>query len=360
MRIRGVVLPFFSIFFLIATIIPAQRSEISPSQNIQISQTVTPLLYAADFVVAEDGVIFISDAKDGNIKGYDSSGKLLNIIGQRGPGPEEFLGPSFCDYQAPFLAILDGARKIHVYERRGRAELSKIGEIYCLMCTSDVILSGKGVLVDNYIHEKERGAFFLTLRELGGAAIRYLLPIERRYGYDSIRDYKVNYDDLSKLSAQRGFLTISDNRIFFVFDVKPKVIGVNLDGSGIATFGGPSPNYREPRINQTIRNAFSSEESESIKREREKVSYITGILSTKDMVGVLFSNYDASSDIWKLYLQRYDAAGHFVSESLLREATNYGSLFHYYFQRETCILYVMAERYGDETDDYRILGYKLK
>jgi 6-bladed beta-propeller len=339
---------------------PVQRSEIPASNSIQISQTVTPLLYAADFVVAEDGVILITDAKDGNIKCYDSSGKLLNIIGRRGPGPEEFLGPSFCDYQAPFLSILDGARKIHVYERLGRTEFSKIGDVYCLMCTSDVILSGKRVLVDNYIHQKDRGAFFLTLRELGSAAIRYLLPIERRYGYDSAKDYKANYDDLSKLSAQRGFLTISGNRIFYVFDVRPKIIGVNLDGSGIATFGGPSPNYREPRINQIIRKAFSNEESESIKREREKVSYITGILSNKDMVGVLFSNYDASSDIWKLYLQRYDTGGNFESESLLREATNYGSFFHYYFQKETCILFVMTERYGDETDDYRLLEYKLK
>ncbi|MCK7478107.1 MAG: hypothetical protein M0C28_12310 [Candidatus Moduliflexus flocculans] len=258
--------------------------------------------------------------------------------------------------------MLDGPKfKVHIFEREGRADLTKVAEIPCMMCLSDVILSGKGVLVDSYIHADE-GEFFLTLRAFKGEVTKYLLPIWRRYGYESDRSYKANYDDLSKLTAQREFLSILENRIYFVFDVKPTITSVDLDDLEVVTFGSPSPNYREPRINATIREAFYKPGREDeVKRERNKVSYITGILSDEDMVGVLFSNYDASSETWKLYLQRYDKGGKFVSESLLRDATNYGSFFNYYFQRESGILFVLAESYGDDsTDDYKVLGYRLR
>ncbi len=332
-----------------------------PSSAITISQAEAPVLYASDFAVAEDGIIFIADAKDGNIKCYDPEGKLLSVTGRRGPGPEEFGGPYFCDYQAPFLSVLDSPKfKVHIYERAGMAKLSKVGEIYCMMCLSDVILSGKSVLVDAPINIGEN-AFFLTKRDFGDKVIRYLCPQWRRYGYESKKAYEANYSDIAMLTAQRGFISVTGNRGFYVSDVRLKIAGFNLDGLEVVSFGTPSANYREPRINQKIRNAFEKKESEPIRREREKVSYITGILSDEHMVGVLFSNYDVSSNSWKLYLQRYGLAGNLLSEDILFDATNYDSLFNYYFQRETGILFVMSEIYGDDsTDDYKILGYRLR
>ena len=349
-------------FSLLAGLLPAQTRELAPATAIRISQTDALLLYAADFAVAEDGVIFITDAKDINIKLYDPGGKLLKVIGGRGLGPEEFEGPYLCDYQAPFLSVLDSPKfKVHIYERKGKSDLVKVAEIPCMMCTSDVILSGKGVLVDAVAHDNGK-KFFLTLRGFKDDVIKPLLPIERRYGYDSVSAYKANYNDLSMLTEQRGYLTISGKKAYFVFDVKPKVTAVDLDDLELVTFGGPSANYRQPRINMTIREAFFKPGKEDdLLRERNKVSYITGILSDEDMVGVLFSNYDAPSESWKLYLQRYDATGKFLSESLLRDAVNYGNRFSYFFQRESGFLYIMTEKYGDDaTDDYRILGYKLR
>lgn len=360
MRKRSIVLSFSLFLSLVVTLLSDQGSEILPIKSIPISQMNAPLLYAADFIVAEDGIILIADAKDGNIKCYDPEGNLLRIIGRRGPGPNEFLGPSFCDYQAPFFSVLDSPKfKVHIYEREGRTNLSKVAEVSCMMCTSDVILSGKGILVDAFVHNNGT-KYFLTLRNFQGEILKRLLPIERRYGYESERSYKANYEDLSMLTAQRGFLSVWGNRAFFILDVIPRIVSVGLDDLEIIIFGTPSPNYREPRINPAIRNAFTNKESEPLKRERQKVSYITGILSDERMVGILFSNYDALSDSWKLYLQRYDLEGSFLSEDLLREATNYDSFFNYYFQRDIGILHVMAEIYGDDSDEYRILGYKLR
>lgn len=351
---------FSLVLSLSATFLASQDREISPTTEVKISQTEAIVLYPADFVVAEDGVVFLTDAQDGNIKCYEPDGRFLKAIGRRGPGPGEFLGPVYCDYQAPLLSVLDTPKfKVHIYERKGRAELVKIAEISCMACTSDVILLGKGVLVDAYVHNND-GKFALTLRCFDDT-MKCLLPNYRRYGFESEREHKVSYLDLSMLTSQRGFLSVLGNRIYFVFDARPIVTSLNLDGSEIATFRTMSPNYREPRINARIRDAFAKPGREDeVKAERNKVSKITGILTDEDMIGILFSNYDATSDTWRLYLQRFAKGGKLISESLLRDAVNYGSIFSYYYQRESGILYVMAERFGDETDDYRILGYQLR
>jgi len=349
----------FALSFMVSNfILPAQDQELSPATAVKISQAEALILYASDFAIAEDGVIFIPDGKDGNIKLYEPDGTLLKVIGRRGPGPEEFRAPAFCDYKTPFLSVLD-LFKVHIYERKGRADLAKVAEISCMACTSDVILSGKGVLVDAFVHHND-GKFSLTLRSFADT-VKHLLPSYRRYGFKSEREYKVSYLDLHMLTSGRGYLSVWENRVYFILDARPIVTNFNLDGSEIATFRTLSPNYREPRINARIRDNFSKRRSSELITERNKVSKITGILADDQMVGVLFCNYDAPSDTWKLYLQRFDKAGKLVSESLLREAVNYRAIFSYYFQRESGVLYVMAERYGDETtDDYRILGYKLR
>ncbi len=179
---------------LLATFLPAKAQELSPAQVIPISQSEVPILYASDFAIAEDGVIFIPDGKDGNIKCYEPDGTLLKVIGRRGPGPGELRTPDFCDYQAPFFSVLD-AFKIHIYERKGRAELVKIAEISCMACTSDVILSGKGVLVDAYVHYKD-GKFCLTLRSFDDN-VKHLLPNYRRYGFKSEGEHRTSFSTCS-------------------------------------------------------------------------------------------------------------------------------------------------------------------
>jgi len=348
----------FLFFSFLATFLSGQAQEISPSLVIPVSQSDVPILYASDFAIAEDGVIFIPDGKDGNIKCYEPDGTLLKVVGRRGPGPEELRTPSLCDYKAPFLSVLDFF-KVHIYERKGRADFAKVAEISCMACTSDVILSGKGILVDAYVHNND-GKFSVTLRSFDDT-MKCLLPNYRRYGFKSEREHRASYLDLSMLTSQRGHLSVLGDRIYFVFDARPIVTSFNLDGSELATFRTLSPNYREPRLNAKIRDAFNKPgRGDEITAERNKVSYITGILTDENMIGVLFSNYDAPSETWKLYLQRFDMAGNLVSESLLRDAVNYGGLYSYYYQRESGTLYVMAERYGEDMDDYRILGYKLR
>ncbi len=177
---------FACLAFVCSSAFPtADAQDIRPFRTISLSQEEALILYASDFVVAEDGLIFVTDGKDCNIKSYDQTGKLIGVTGRRGPGPEEFTAPYYCDYQAPFLAILD-FMKIVIYQRDGKGGLSRIDEIDCMACLSDIVLWGKNVIVDAYVAQKAE-EYGLTLRGFGTKALKGLLPLERRFGFDSIR-----------------------------------------------------------------------------------------------------------------------------------------------------------------------------
>jgi hypothetical protein len=351
---------FACLAFVCSSTFPtADAQDLRPFRTISLYQEEVPILYASDFVIAEDGLIFVTDAKDCNIKSYDPTGRLIGVTGRRGPGPEEFSGPYLCDYQAPYLAILDPPRmKIIIYQRDGKGGLSRVDEIDCMACTSDIALWGKNVIVDAYVAQQNK-KFGLTLRGFGTKSLNGLLSLERRYGFDSIGSYERNWEDLSMLTQQSGFLSVTGDYLYYILDARLKITRVNIVNQEIMTFGKPSASYREPRINQIIRNAFANKESAPVANERKKVSFITGIISANEMIGVLFSNYDATSDNWRLYMQRYDPKGELISEYHLCDAANYGQLYNYFFRDN--ILYVLSERYGDDsTDKYDILGYKIQ
>jgi hypothetical protein len=344
------------VFVWSLTFSTADAQDIRPFRTISLSQEEALILYASDFVVAEDGLIFVTDGKDCNIKSYNQTGKLIGVTGRRGPGPEEFSGPAYCDYQAPYLAILD-FMKIIIYQRDGKGRLSRIDEIECMACTSDIALWGKNVIVDAYVAQ-QNNKYGLTLRGFGTRVLKGLLPLERRYGFNSIGSYERNREDLSMLTQQSGYLSVTGEHLYFVLDARMKITRVNIVNQEVMTFGKPSASYREPRINQTIRNAFANKESDPVANERKKVSFITGIISTDEMIGVLFSNYDSTADNWRLYVQQYDPKGELISEYRLCDAANYGQLYNYFFRDN--VLYVLSERYGDDsTDKYDILGYRI-
>ena len=340
-----------------STFSTADVQDLRPFRTITLSQEEGPILYASDFVVTEDGLIFVTDGKDCNIKSYDPTGRLIGVTGRRGPGPEEFSGPYLCDYRAPYLAILD-FMKIIIYQREEKGGLSRVDEIECMACTSDIALWGKNVIVDAYVAQ-QNNKYGLTLRGFGTRAPKGLLSIEGRYGFASVGSYERNRDDLSMLTQQSGYLSVTGDCLYYVLDARMKITRVNIVDQGTMTFGQPSANYREPRINQVIRSAFANKESAPVANERKKVSFITGIISTDEMVGVLFSNYDATADNWRLYMQRYNPQGELISEYRLCDAANYGQLYNYFFRDD--VLYVLSERYGDDsTDRYDVLAYRLQ
>ena len=85
---------FACLAFVCSSTFPtADAQDLRPFRTISLSQEEVPVLYASDFVVAEDSLIFVTDAKDCNVKSYDQTGRLIGVTGRRGPGPEEFSGP---------------------------------------------------------------------------------------------------------------------------------------------------------------------------------------------------------------------------------------------------------------------------
>ena len=71
--------------------------------------------------VTEDNVFLVVDFKAANVKIYKNDGKLTEILGKKGYGPNEFAQPLNCYYSNSTLFIQDvGQKKIFVYKRKGK------------------------------------------------------------------------------------------------------------------------------------------------------------------------------------------------------------------------------------------------
>ena len=72
--------------------------NIKLTKKIPISQETTLLERPRAFCVTEDKLFLIPDYKAGDVKIYDSNGKLVTVFGRKGYGPGEFSKPAHCFY----------------------------------------------------------------------------------------------------------------------------------------------------------------------------------------------------------------------------------------------------------------------
>ena len=79
------------------------------------------LLRPADVVVDDDGSVLILDAGNHKVKKYDSKGKYLSSLGEKGIGPGEFIGPTHMDIcPNGDIVINDRAvRVVNIFDRNG-------------------------------------------------------------------------------------------------------------------------------------------------------------------------------------------------------------------------------------------------
>ena len=100
------------------------------------------------FAVLEDGNLLFTDIRDkkNQIKVFNEDGKLIKAWGKMGPGPDEFGGLGFLDYQSPYLAVADaGKHQIHVFEKPQNYEFKKIGEFLAWEYSSSIKIYGRNV-----------------------------------------------------------------------------------------------------------------------------------------------------------------------------------------------------------------------
>jgi hypothetical protein len=353
--------------FFILLIIPMLRA-------VQLKHIDTVYLKGSDeddfikvpsfFSVTEDGLCFVMDRKEADLKIFDSEGKMVKRIGRKGHGPNEFMNPDNCDYyQGQFLVQDLGSRKYSLFERDEENIVKEAAVFRPLYIGNDISLLGNGrALISGFTPGKKGkgwGGFIYNFRT---KEITYLLRDMKKYGYSNVRDYKRNRKDISIIGSS-GYCDWRGDYAYFLWKGNLKIHMVNMKTREIKTFGHKTANYRQPVVTDALKKAYGRVETiNDYVKEAEKFSYAYGVFTTKDYVMTTYEKVlEPGEKYQERMMQFYTLDGKFINEVIV-PCEGAGGIF-FSKDKEDDILYLFRRKIIEKEDEdeelFLLSRYKL-
>ena len=337
--------------------------QINFEKKAQLSQNVL-LEKAISFCVTEDDLLPVLDFKAGDVKIYKNTGELVNVVGRKGYGPNEFAEPFQCHYNNRKLIILDiGQLKIFFYNRKDKFNFVRYKVILCSDGGFDLYLKGTTIYISGSHMSKDMKNFqFYAIDQWkDDLHYTYLLPGYLKFGLESEESYKTSFfkkPDLTSIGV-KGIFDIHGDFAYFVWEGDLKIFKIGLKTRKIGTFGKKTPGYVKPYTTKKIINAFYSRQGKFIMEERRKMSYVKEIFTTQKHVMVIYTASGKNNDE-RLYLVHfYTMTGDFVKEAVLPALSNKaGALMS--FDKRKNLLYTITTEADDALDESRYVSkYKI-
>lgn len=322
------------------------------------------LYQSASFVVLENGNLLFTDIRDKNaqLKIFNEAGQIIRAWGQVGPGPEEFGGLGFPDYQKPYLAVSDaGKRRIHIFQKIDNYEFKKIGEILAWEQNGNIKIYDKNVLITGVAISSEGKKYLVFMRDFSGRKTRYLLPVEYTYGHHSTSEYEQINNEVSGIYSL-SFLDVCGDFAYHVSDVRLKVARIDLRSNKIDFFGQEPENFRRVVLNKKLREDLLRV-PEVFEEIITKNSFVGGIFADRDFVGIVYLNREKKINealYYAPYLQIYDLTGKLKYEQALKPFYSEERIIPLYYQRDSRLLYLCSIIYGVEHPKYVIYKYQIE
>jgi hypothetical protein len=342
------------IFMKKATFIGAllALTNICFSWQVRLIRTISiderDLLIPSVFAVLEDGNLLFTDLRDQNhqIKVFNEEGKLIKAWGKMGPGPDEFEGLGFLDYQDPYLAVADaGKHRIHVFEKLENYEFKKIGELLAWESDNDIKIYDKYVLLSGYIVSPKGEEYVLFMRDFNGKETKYVLPNKNRFGATSTSEHRKIKDEVSGISG-RNFLDVYQDTAFYVSDVRLRVVVIDLRSMKIEFIGKKPPDFRALAMNKKTSDALMDPRSGiSVEDILTKHSFVNGVFADKDIVGVLYVNRDKTINNELFYVPRiqiYDHSGKLLHGQTLAPFFTEERYAPFFYEKDKRHLYLLS------------------
>lgn len=327
------------------------------------------VLNSVGFVVLEDGNFIFADFKDkdNQIKVINQEGKLIKAWGKMGPGPDEFNGVSFLDYQRPYLALADAGRhRIYVYERLQGYEFKKIGDILAWEQEGPIKIYRNNVLIPGYVVSPARKKFMLFMRDFNDRKTEYILPLENVYGAKSMREYK-------KIKEEAGFvlsipfMDVYEDTIFYVIDKRLKVDKVDLKSKKIEIIGEEPKNFRALSVDKKTKNRLMDPQNQKSKEELDEIisrhSFVSGLFADKNFVAVIYVNKEkriGEDFYWVPYVQIYDHSGKVLHEQSLGPFFSSDMVIPLYYEKDKRQLYLCSIISNEAAYQYEIYKYSVE
>ena len=323
------------------------------SWQVKLFKTISidedALFITGFFVVLEDGNLLFADTRDKNnqIKVFNEDGKLIKAWGKMGPGPNEFSGLGFLDYQSPYLAVADAGRHgIRVFEKLQNYEFKEIGDFLAWELTSHIKIYEKNVLMCGYIVSPNGKKYALFMRDFNGKETKYILPLENHHGARSMSEHKKIREKVSGLSAL-AFIDVYQDTVYYVSDVRLRVAKIDLKSKKIEFIGKEPKNFRALAMNKKARDTLLDRQTgkefgdDIITRH----SFVNGVFADKDFVGVLYVNREKKINnelFFVPYIQIYDHSGKLLHGQPLDPFFSEERFTPLFYQKDKRHLYLLS------------------
>lgn len=319
------------------------------------------------FAPLENGNLIFSDLKDENhqIKLFNEDGQLIKAWGKMGLGPGEFAGAGFLDFNNPYLAVADaGKHRVHVFEITNHDEFKEIAELPAWELNLHLKIYRRNVLFSGYIFSPEGKGYALFMRDFKGEETKYILPVEYRFGAGSMSEHKKIHDEVSGIS-NREFFDVCQDTVFFVSDVRPRVVKIDLNSMKAEFIGKEPDDFRALAMNKKTREALMNSPSskEIVEDIMAKHSFVTGLFADKDFVGILYVNRDKKINkelFYAPHIQLYDHSGKFLHGQSLAPFLAEEKFIPYFYQKDKRRLYLLSSLSDESTVKYVMYEFSVE
>lgn len=341
------------------------------SWQVKLIKTISideeALFVSGFFAVLEDGNLLFTDIRDKNnqIKIINADGKLIKAWGKMGPGPDEFGGLGFLDYQSPYLAVMDaGKHCTHVFEKIKNYEFKKIGQILSWEAHASVKIYKKNVLLGGYIVSPDNKGYVLFMKEFIGPKTEYVLPAENRFGAKSMSEHKKIQDEVSGLSSL-DFFDVYQDTVFYVSSVRLRVAKIDLKSMKIEFIGKQPKTFRALAMNKKTRDALMNPQTggEVVEDIMTRHSFVGGIFADKDFVGVLYVNREKKINYelyFTPYIQIYDHSGKLLHGQPLAPFYSEERFIPLFYQKDKRHLYLCSIISGKDAIKYAVYKFSVE
>jgi len=310
--------------------------------------------------VTEDNVFLVVDFKAANVKIYRNDGKLMEILGRQGYGPNEFAQPLHCYYSNSTLFIDDvGQKKIFMYKRKGKFKFVRSKTFSFMALGDDFYLEGNTLYTVGEIKNTDGvGYSNLAFDPDTGKHLRYFLPVHEKLGLGSQEEYRNKIHSKSKFSIldRIGFFDFFGDYAYYSCMIDLKIFKINKKDGTYTTFGKKTDNYIQPYVNGKIIEAARAGNREYIREQKAKMSFVRQILTTNRHVLLVYGKRNKGVDS-DFMVQFYNFAGEYITEAKM--PGNMG--FNFWLDKQTNILYTtLIDAVGEGEDDiYYMMKYKI-
>lgn len=323
------------------------------------------LIRPGSFLVTEDSMIFIIDCRAPNIKIFDNDGKLANVFGRKGLGPDEFIMPFYSAYQKPFIGIADfGRRRYFVYKRNGKSnmELKQTCLNQDMPTDIDFLNKGKFLVAGNKMDNNGKWQG-LYIYDCDNNKCEFLLNHAKSYGYQSESDFQRDfYAELEYIGANQYIDWVGDT-IYHTWTGDIKINKIDIKTKRITSFGKKTGNYVQPYSTPELIQAHLEKKRDYILSTRSKMTYVMDIfIINSKTVGLVYVGPLKKNNGLNVMLQFYTVAGEFIKEVevLLNSKAGTSYELFFYFKKDANLYYVLETETSEEFDQvFNVYEYRI-